>query len=312
LCLSWLIFVVNLKVKLLYYTAMPVMPVESALLPSEFDSYFRLLWLLVLFISLLMVFLGYIYLSMRKARERESQSMAFSSLALEAQETERRRIAAELHDTVLPDLKNTPAAARIREICGRLMPPDLGRISLKDSLISLCDAFVKRTGIECIVEIEERVDFGGLRGEHRLHLYRIAQEALNNIGKHSRAKQAVLVARRGAAEPLGFLGKGQPWSVSQPGSQSRPLLFSISDDGVGLQSRPGLQGRPGLRSKPGLQTEDGQGGLGMRTMRQRAAILGAFIDFISVEGNGLMVCLKIPPHSQTEANPKDAYPKDLS
>jgi signal transduction histidine kinase len=222
-----------------------------------------------------MVFLGYIYLSMGKARERESQSMAFSSLALEAQETERRRIAAELHDTVLPELRDTPAAAQIREICGRLMPPDLGRISLKDSLFSLCDAFVKRTGIECIVEIEESLDFGGLRDEHPLHLYRIAQEALNNIAKHSHAKQAVLVARRGAAEPLGFLGKGQP------------LLFSISDDGLGLQ--------------------DGQrgNGFGMRTMRQRAAILGAHIDFISVEGGGLMVCLKIPPRSQTEANPKD-------
>jgi two-component system NarL family sensor kinase len=235
-------------------------------LPSELDSYFRLLWLLVLFISLLMAFLGYIYLAMRKARERELQNRAFSSLALEAQETERRRIAAELHDTVLPDLRDTPAAARIREICGRLMPPDLSRFSLKDSLTSLCDTFVKRTGIECIVEIEESPDFNGLSAEHRLHLYRIAQEALNNIGKHSHAKQAVLVARRGVPEPL---GKG------------RQLLFSISDDGQGLQSRPGLQ--------------TGHDGLGMRTMRQRAAILGAHIDFISVEGGGLMVCVKIPP-----------------
>jgi signal transduction histidine kinase len=249
---------------------------ESALL-TEFTSYFRLLWLLVLFISLLMVFLSYIYLAMRKARERESQHAAFSSLALEAQEAERRRIAAELHDTVLPDLKDTPAAARIREICGRLMPPDLGRFSLKDSLISLCDSFVKRTGIECIVVIEERVDFSGLSDEHRLQLYRIAQEALNNIGKHSRAKQAVLVARQG--ESVGLIGKGQP------GSALRPLLFSISDDGEGLQSSTELQG-------PGLQTGDG---FGMRTMRQRAAILGAHIDFISVEGGGLMVCLKVPP-----------------
>ncbi|MFP3043776.1 histidine kinase [Treponema primitia] len=247
------------------------MPAESALFSSEFDSYFRLLWLLVLFISLLMVFLGYIYLAMRKARERESQSAAFSSLALEAQETERRRIAAELHDTVLPDLRDTPAAARIREICSRLMPPDLSRFSLKDSLISLCDSFVKRTGIECIVEIEESLDFSGLSGEHRLHLYRIAQESLNNIGKHSHAKQAVLVARQGSPETRGFLGK------------ERPLLFSISDDGEGLQSRGGMQ------------IEGAEDGFGMRTMRQRAAILGAHIDFISVEGGGLMVCVKIPP-----------------
>jgi two-component system NarL family sensor kinase len=234
----------------------------ETLLPAEFDSYFRLLWLLVLFISLLMVFLGYIYLAMRKARKRELQNMAFSSLALEAQETERRRIAAELHDTVLPDLRDNPAAGRIREICSRLMPPDLSRFSLKDSLTSLCDSFVKRTGIECIVEIEESPDFNSLSDEHRLHLYRIAQEALNNIGKHSHAKQAVLVARLGVPEPLG---------------RGRQLLFSISDDGSGLSP------------------ESSHTGLGMSTMRQRAAILGAHIDFISEEGNGLMVCDKIPP-----------------
>ncbi|AEF83043.1 sensor histidine kinase [Leadbettera azotonutricia] len=249
-------------------------------MPSEFDSYFRLLWLLVLFIGLLMACLSYIYLAMRKARKRELQNMAFSSLALEAQETERRRIAAELHDTVLPDLRDNPAAARIREICGRLMPPDLIRFSLKDSLSSLCDSFVKRTGIECIVEIEESLDFNGLSDEHRLHLYRIAQEALNNIGKHSHAKQAVLVARQGVPEPVGFLkSKGFP-------GKGQPLLFSISDDGQGLQSRPGLR------------REGKHDGLGMSTMRQRAAILGAHIDFISVEGNGLMVCVKVPPQDK--------------
>jgi two-component system NarL family sensor kinase len=243
--------------------AMPAMP--ENLLPSEFDSYFRLLWLLVLFISLLMAFLIFIYLAMLKARERDLQNMDFSSLALEAQETERRRIAAELHDTVLPDLRDNPAAVRIREICSRLMPPDLSRFSLQDSLRSLCDSFVKRTGIECIVEIEESPDFSRLSAEQRLHLYRIAQEALNNIGKHSHAKQAVLVARRGVPEPL---------------RKGRELLFSISDDGQGLQSRPE------------------HNGLGMRTMRQRAAILEAQIDFISVEGAGLMVCVKIPPKDE--------------
>jgi two-component system NarL family sensor kinase len=254
------------------------MPVESVLLALEFDSYFRLLWLLVLFISLLMAFLGYIYLAMRKAREGEAQSMAFSSLALEAQETERRRIAAELHDTVLPDLRNSPAAARIREICGRLMPPDLNRFSLKDALISLCHNFVQQTGIECVVEIEETLDFGSLSGEHRLHLYRIAQEALNNIGKHSHAKQAVLVARQ--VLEAGLFGKGR-------GGVSA-LLFSISDDGLGL---------PELRSGDGHD-----GGFGMRTMRQRAAILGAPIDFISIEGGGLMVCVKAPfPVEQRQA-----------
>jgi two-component system NarL family sensor kinase len=115
-----------------------------------------------------------------------------------------------------------------------------------------------------------------------MQLYRIAQEALNNIGKHSQAKQAVLVARQGCSEPTGFFGQG------------RPILFSISDDGEGLQSKPGLQSRPGLQSGSDQQAEETGDGFGMRTMRQRAAILGAQIDFISIEGGGLMVCVKIP------------------
>jgi two-component system NarL family sensor kinase len=96
----------------------------------------------------------------------------------------------------------------------------------------------------------------------------------------------VLVARRGAEG--GFPGKGR----GTPGVLPRalPILFSISDDGVGLRSRPGPQSRPGPGSEGGHDDE----GFGMRTMRQRAAILGAHIDFISVEDSGLMVCVKVP------------------
>jgi len=231
---------------------------ESAIIAAEFESYFRLLWLLVLFMGLLMVFLCYLYLAMRKARERETKTIAFSSMMLEGQEAERLRIAAELHDTVLPDLNDKAAAARIREICDRLMPPDFNRYSLRDSLYSLCDSFIKRTGIECITEITDDIDFESLTGEQRLHLYRIAQEALNNAGKHSRAKRAMLVVRYAEGE------------------NKRSLLFSVSDDGVGLAS--------GFEAK----------GLGIQTMRHRAMLLGGRIDFISEAGNGIMVCIEIP------------------
>jgi len=233
--------------------------VESAVNAAEFESYFRLLWLLVLFVSLLMVFLCYLYLTARKARESESKTIAFSSLILEGQEAERLRIAAELHDSVLQDLRDKASASRIREICGRLMPPDFTRFSLRDFLVSLCDSFVKRTGIECAADITDDPGFESLSAEQRLHLYRIAQEALNNIAKHSRAKRAALVARFSGAE------------------NKKLLLFSVSDDGRGLPD--------------GFKTTDG---LGMQTMRHRAMLLGGRIDFISEEGNGLMVCIEIP------------------
>jgi len=241
---------------------------ESAVNAAEFESYFRLLWLLVLFVSLLMVFLCYLYLAARKARESESKTIVFSSMMLEGQEAERLRIASELHDSVLQNLQDKDSAARIREICNRLMPPDFTRFSLRDSLISLCDSFVKRTGIECVFDITSDPNFESMSIEQRLHLYRIAQEALNNAGKHSRAKKVMLVARFTADE------------------HKRSLLFSVSDDGRGLHK--------GLSS--GFGTADS---LGMQTMRHRAMLLGGRIDFISEEGNGLMVCVEIP-HNKAE------------
>jgi two-component system NarL family sensor kinase len=234
---------------------------------EEFESYFRLLWLLVLFVSILITFLCYLYLAMRKARQKESESMASFSLVLEGQEAERQRVAAELHDTVLPNLKDNAVAARVREICGHLMPPDFNRFNLKDSLVSLCDSFVKQTGIKCIVEIAEDLDWTFLGAEQQLNLYRIVQEALNNVGKHSRATQSMLVVRKGGTD------------LSSSPKPFQSILLSVSDDGVGLKNLRGSAGD--------------DGGFGMRIMRQRAALLGAHIDFISEEGNGCMVCVEI-------------------
>ena len=239
---------------------------NGTMYPDEFESYFSLLWLLVLFVGILMGFLCYLYLAMRTARRKESENMESFSLVLEGQEAERQRIAADLHDTVLPYLKDTSVAARVREICGLLMPPDFTRFSLIDALVSLGDFFVRQTGITCAAEIQDGLDCSFLSAEQQLHIYRIVQEAFNNIGKHSRATQAILVARNG--ESPGEL----PGEL--PGKLPRSLIVSVSDDGLGLHNA-------------------GKTGFGMRIMRRRAELLGAHIDFISEAGNGCMVCIKI-------------------
>lgn len=229
--------------------------------PAEIDVYFRLVWLFVIIITMLMALLCYLYLSMRRAQEHESQSLAFSHLMIAGLETERTRISRELHDTVLPLLHDKDLAARVREICSELMPPDFTRVSLKDSLENLCAAFSGRTGIEFNILIEKELDLNHLKSEQQLHLYRMVQEALTNIEKHSGAGRASLVARRLAASPAG-------------------ALICVSDDGRGIDGR------------------SADTGLGMRIMRQRAAVLGAKLDFISEEGNGLMVRIEIPPHDE--------------
>ena len=160
---------------------------------------------------------------------------------------------------------------RLQEICAGLMPPDFTRLSLKDSLNGLCASFGKRTGIECLSSVEEGLDFSGLGAENQLHLYRMVQEALTNIEKHAGARRVVLVAGQTGPEPGESRGKPRRGNLG--------VLVCVSDAGAGLPPEP-KNGSPS--------------GLGMRSMRERAAILGARLDFISEGGNGLMVRVEAP------------------
>jgi signal transduction histidine kinase len=238
------------------------MPLEDTVLSAihigRIENYIILLWLFVLVITGLMFILSYLFLSMRRAMERERMSLDFSLLAIEGLENERRRVARELHDSVLPLVREDPAVSGlIRSICADLMPPDFTRVSLKDSLADLCVQFTRRANIECNYFMEEEVDFSFLSAENRLHLYRIVQESLTNIEKHSRSNTASLVVRRNTREPV------------------NSLLICVSDDGEGLAGGKGE-------------------GLGMKSIRQRAVILGAELDFVSESGNGLMVRIELP------------------
>ncbi|MDR2500116.1 MAG: histidine kinase [Treponema sp.] len=248
------------------------MPNEALL--QEIALYVRLLWVFVILVCALTGFLMFLYKAIQRAREREAENAEFSLLMLRGQEEERRRIASELHDLVLPELRRLPGdaadpaggasqrrriAALIRNMCERLMPPDFERLSLPDALGSLASAFSGRTGIECRLHCDERVPFGSLGAEERSHLYALVQEALTNIEKHAGASLAIIVLRD-----------------EHPGPA---LLLCVSDDGRGF---------------PGGGPPDTGGGLGMRTMRRRAAGLNGTLDFVSDPGHGLMVRLAVP------------------
>ena len=229
---------------------------------QESEFYLSLIWLFVAIITVLMLFLCYLYLAIKRALRRESMSLAFSHLAIEGMETERRRISRELHDTVLPLVREGQVSDIIRTICMELMPPDFSKLSFKDSLGDLCAQFSARTAIKCACFIDEELNFKAISAENQLHLYRMVQEAFTNIEKHSKASQTSLVIRR-------------------TGSSMENILICVSDDGAGL------------RNDPSNCRFDG---LGMMSMRQRAAIIGAKLDFISESGNGLMVRIELPPH----------------
>jgi signal transduction histidine kinase len=239
---------------------MPIETISSTSLSGDIGYYTLLVWQFVFIFTILVLFLCYLFLAKRRAEQREELSSAFSHLVIEGMETERRRIFRELHDTVLPMVRDASLSEKIRNVCAKLMPPDFSRLSLKFSLADLCDTFIKRTGIECACSIEDELDFSGFSAENQLHIYRMVQESLTNIEKHSQAEKAALVVRKYSRGNLDN------------------ILICISDDGKGI---------PAVESCEGF---------GMKIIRQRADILGAKIDFISESGNGLMVRIESPPH----------------
>jgi two-component system, NarL family, sensor histidine kinase NreB len=96
---------------------------------------------------------------------------------------------------------------------------------------------------------------GSLSDEHALHVYRIMQEALSNVARHARARHvSVRLARRG-----------------------RHVVATVRDDGVGLDLG---------RSRAT--------GLGLVTMRERAALMGATLELRAKPGRGTAVRLKVP------------------
>jgi len=96
--------------------------------------------------------------------------------------------------------------------------------------------------------------------ELALALFRIAQEALNNAGKHSKATMAALdLAREGA-----------------------DLLLTVSDNGIGFT--PGGKRQPAGR------------GIGLGSMRERAELAGGSFEFYSKPGAGTRICVRVPFH----------------
>lgn len=145
------------------------------------------------------------------------------------------------------------ALSEIRLIARGLHPVDAETNDLATALEALVADVRDKTGVDCRCECDPaRLDDNATA----THLFRIAQEALNNAVKHSRAEHVVVELRRRPAD----------------------LVLSIHDDGVGLdESRPG-------------------GGAGLRTMQYRARLIGARLEIgPGTDGGTTVVCtLRLP------------------
>lgn len=230
---------------------------------------------------------GLIYMGFRarlKALQRARlRQAAFSRQLLNTQDGERKRMAAELHDSLgqhllviknwatfglekeevgpqtrqqLEEISETAALAlvEVRQIANNLSPYQLDKAGLSGTLKYMVKKVAKSSDIDIKSEIGP-ID-GLLDKEGEVHFYRIAQEALNNVIKHSGAAVARVAARR----------------------DDSFLLLTVSDDGRGF---------------PAAAANYKQG-MGLEGLKARTNMLGGRYEIKSRPGQGTEITVLIP------------------
>ena len=157
-----------------------------------------------------------------------------------------------------------------------MRPPEIDDFGLATSLAALARDQERRGGGRLKVSLELDGDLHGLPPTAASQVYRIVQEGLTNIGKHANARRARVA--------LGF--------ASPPPERAMPparwLALTIEDDGCGAIDHD-------------VATEgDGQGGLGLIGMRERAVALGGQLNVVQLD-RGFRLQAMIPIGAGAEA-----------
>lgn len=198
------------------------------------------------------------------------------------QESERRSLARELHDELgqscsalrvetavlrgcaagdraglLAAADRADAAAQalyggVRGLLRRLRPADLDTLGLVAALNELTQAWSARSGLRCIFTREGELH--ALDDAANITVYRVAQEALNNVLQHAQADSVRIVLARDADG----------------------LLLSVQDNGRGADLQAATRG------------------LGLLGATERAAALGGTLQLHSRPGQGLLLQLHLP------------------
>jgi len=211
-----------------------------------------------------------------------------SKRILEAQENERRRVSRELHDSVSQILASVkfrmesfeeriPARLKlvragvkqtrrlvdrvmleVRRISRNLRPSELDDLGLSPAVRSLVDEFGERTGVTVDLDFPELSQ--KLAPEVELALYRIIQEGLTNVERHSQATRVAL-------------------KVSEDGST---IIATIRDNGKGFAKRRSGKGRAK------------NGGIGLVDIKERVSFLDGDLQVSSTPRGGTSITVRIP------------------
>jgi signal transduction histidine kinase len=235
-----------------------------------------------------------------RASQREQREL--TGRLLRAQETERRRIARELHDDLNQglallavemellgqQLPGPPASfnghmqaltARVKDLSSavhdlshQLHPAKLEQLGLLATVRALCKELTQSHGLPIVFSHHDLPE--AIAEETALCFYRIVQEALRNAIKHSQARHA---------------------GVELSGSADT-LCLRVVDDGTGFDPR----------------TADRNGGLGLASMRERLHLVGGQITIDSAPAAGTRIEVRVPVNgTRPEDDGLQAHPANI-
>jgi signal transduction histidine kinase/streptogramin lyase len=225
----------------------------------------------------------------RLSRLQRAQAMqkAFSQQLIASQENERQRVASELHDSlgqrlvVINNLalfamrsqgkgtgdefstleeisaETVVAMQETREISYNLRPFQLDRLGLTKAVEGMARTVASASGIRITSKLDNIDDV--FPQDLRINFYRIVQESLNNMMKHSGATEAEVRAIR----------------------DEMRIILSIRDNGLGFN--------PATRPPKG-----GKSGFGLTGMAERANLLGGEFRVRSAPGQGTVMTVEFP------------------
>ncbi|MBI3194200.1 MAG: hypothetical protein HYZ34_07015, partial [Ignavibacteriae bacterium] len=222
----------------------------------------------------------------KQLQREQQQQEEFSRKLIERQELERKRIASELHDGVGQDLlvvKNklllaidtveqgtmdvqqlndaaqfaSQAIEEVRSISHNLRPSNLDQLGLTMAIETAVESVATSSTIRFSLNIEN-ID-GLVTPENEINVYRIVQESLNNVVKHSQATEAGVEVRR----------------------ELDSVLINVQDNGRGFRM-----------NVEGLNTPKER--FGLSGMKERAKALSGSLTIQQRESGGTIVQLSVP------------------
>lgn len=238
-------------------------------------------------------------------KKAEIHIQALTQEIIKAQENERQRIARDLHDNVaqdlasliissdtlfegFPDIPNEVkrrtmrfsqilkrAISSIRDLAYDLRPPSLDQLGLVRTLSQYCADFSENNQIE-VDFYSAGLDKLTLDFDTEINLYRLTQEALNNVKKHSGASRATI--RLVASFP--------------------EIILRIEDAGCGFDTEKRMI--EALNEKR----------MGLKSMEERVKLLKGDFSIRSRPGEGTMILVKLPYYFSAENWDEDSQDKE--